>query len=124
MLYNGHDRVNPPPRPNPDSDATVLTQELENEDEEYDFRYIINNERLHQITKTESISEYYENQQLNWISHVIRRDNQNLCKILTFYSIKAKRRGRRTASILQRAVEKSGMTTSQFLKASFQKSNR
>ena len=98
--------------------------EVSSEDEPYDYSYIINNERLHQITKTVSITEYYEKQQSDWMAHVIRRDNLNLCKILTFHSTVPRRLGRRTPSILQRAVSASGLSRSQYLRTSFLKKNK
>ena len=117
---NGHTRVNPPTvHEDESSDEEDPTME-----EMIDYRYIINNERLHQITKTLSITEFYEKQQSDWMSHVIRRDNLNLCKILTFHSIKPRRLGRRTPSILQRVVNASGLSMSQYLRTSFLKQNR
>ena len=123
MLYNGHTRVNPPTASDNNSQNSS-DEEDPSETEQYDYRYVINNERLHQITNTESITNFFEKQQMYWISHVIRRNNLNLCKILTFHSVKPKRLGRRTKSILQRVVDKSGLTMNEFLKVSFMKMNR
>ena len=121
MIRNGHRRVNPPRRT---SGSTSDTSSEDSSDEiEYDWSYVINNQRLHSITETSSITEYYEDQQAKWMSHVIRRDNSNLCKILTFYSIESKRRGRRTDSILNRVVNKSNLSKSEFIRRSFNRIN-
>ena len=122
MLYNGHTRVNPPPVIGNDSDTSDEEEPVE--EEQYDYRYVLNNEEIHNITNTKPITEYYQQQQADWISHIIRRDNQNLCKILTFHSIESRRIGRRTKSILQRAIDASCLSTSQFLRKSFLKMNR
>ena len=61
LVYNGHKRVNPPS--DPSSDQSDFDQEIE--EEEVDWRYVINNERLYEITQSNSIQEYYENQQRN-----------------------------------------------------------
>ena len=122
MLYNGHTRVNPPPVIGNDSDTSDEEEPVE--EEQYDYRYVLNNEEIHNITNTKPITEYYQQQQADWISHIIRRDNQNLCKILTFHSIESRRIGRRTKLILQRAIDASCLSTSQFLRKSFLKMNR
>ena len=120
LLFNGYSRVNPPPpESNNDTTSSLSDGEVEVEDEERDWRYVVNNEALHEITRTCSIEEFYEMQQRNWIAHVIRRENDNICKILTFYDIKRKKLGRKSLSILERALAASGMTRSQFLKACF-----
>ena len=118
LLFNGHTRVNPPPRNRSDVDTTSSLSDGEAE-EEYDWRYVVTNDTLHEITRTCSIEEFYEMQQKNWIAHVIRRENDNICKILTFYTIKRKKLGRRSPSILDRALAVSGMSKSQFLKVCF-----
>ena len=91
--------------------------------EEVDWRFVITNIRLYEITKSKTISEYYKQQQINWVSHVIRRENDNVSKILTFHNTKRTRQGRKVASILERAVEHSNTSYSQFLSDSFKKMN-
>ena len=56
MIYNGHKRVNPPTT-TPDSQTSSEDSESENEE---DWRYVINNERLFEITKTQTIEHYYQ----------------------------------------------------------------
>jgi len=103
MIWNGHKRINPPPRSARSSSSSSSSSD-ESEPEMYDWGYIINNERLREITKTKTITQYYELQQIKWIAHVIRRENDNICKILTFHSTKRKKRGRNIKSILERAI--------------------
>ena len=118
LVYNGHKRVNPPS--DPSSDQSDSEQEIE---EEVDWRYVINNERLYEITQSDSIQEYYENQQRNWISHIIRRPNNNICKALTFHKTKRLKLGRRPLSIFDRAVQSSNTTPSEFMKQAFRRGN-
>ena len=113
MVINGYGRVNPPSSDTDDSD----------EENEVDWRFIINNERLHQITKTESITQFYQQQQVNWMAHLIRRENDNVGKILTFHQVQRTKRGRISPSILDRAVSFSGMDRAEFIRAAFNKDN-
>ena len=114
MIWNGHARVNPPQENHDSSDET---------DDDIDWSYVITNEKLYQITNSSSISEFVEKRRIHWISHVIRRENSDVCKILTFHSTKRKEIGRKCQSILERAVKDSGLSMGQFLKDSFKKNN-
>ena len=96
MIWNGHSRVNPP------SSEDDLEDSLD--DYSIDWRYKVTNLELYLKTKTEPIEEFHRKQQNNLISHIIRRRNDNICKILTFDSVKTKR-GRKTASILERGIK-------------------
>ena len=119
MIFRGYERVNPPPAPSSGSSS----EEDQFDDEEYDWRYVINNERLLNITGTQDISCFYHLQQQNWIAHTIRRDNDNPCKRLTFYDICRKKLGRKSPSILDRTIQYSGMSREQFLRTCFLKKN-
>ena len=81
------------------------------------------NESLLRITGTCDISCFHQLQQQNWIAHVIRRENDNPCKRLTFYDIHRKKLGRKSPSILDRAIQHSGMSKEQFLRTCFLKKN-
>ena len=50
MVRNGHARVNSPPV---EDEETSLSENEESDNSEYDWRYIITNQSLHQITKTD-----------------------------------------------------------------------
>ena len=121
MIRNGHARVNPPPSGNTSSDSNSDNESIE--ELEVDWRYILNNDTIYGITGTKTIQEYYENQQHNFIAHTVRRENNYPCKILTFHSMHRKKRGRKSMSILERTVHKSGMSKSQFLKTCFDRVN-
>ena len=109
MISNGFKRRNPP-------------SNEENDTENLDWGLIITNDSLHTITGTKTISHFYKEQQVNWISHVIRRKNNHPCKMLTFHITKNIRRGRLTPSILENAVKFFGITRDQFIKQSFTRS--
>ena len=119
MIFYGHSRVNPPA---PDRSSS-LSSEDSSEETDYDWRYLITNQKLHEITKTKSITQYYQQQQQNWVAHLIRRNNDNVGKILTFHNVIRKKRGRKSPSILERAIDYSGASRSEFLRVSFQKRN-
>ena len=121
MIFSGHTRVNPPPRTGA-QDTSSNDSESE-DDSEYDWRYLITNADLRSITNTSTLSDYYHQQQLKWISHLIRRDNDNVGKILTFHDVVRRKRGRKSLSILERVIDRSGVSRSEFLRASFQKRN-
>ena len=95
MIWNGHSRINPP------SSDDDLEDTLD--DDSIDWRYKINNQELYRITKTGTIEEFYRNQQNNWMSHIIRRSNNNICKILTFDTVTRTKRGWKIPTILERA---------------------
>ena len=113
MVWNGHTRVNPPAR-DPSETET---------EEDIDWRFVITNDRLYELTNSTTIQEFYQQQQIRWISHVIRRENDNVSKILTFHCTKRTKIGRKSLSILERAVANSQVSYSQFLKDSFKKNN-
>ena len=123
MIWNGHLRANVPPRQQDTESSEELDSSDEEIDENIDWSFVINNQQLYTITGTESIQQYFSQQQQNWIAHVIRRENNNLCKILTFHSVKRKRLGRKTPTILENAAKKSGLALNEFIKACFGKNN-
>ena len=125
MIYNGHKRVNPPPREG--SHSTSSDESGPSDDEEtqqHDWRYVINNETLYQMTRTKTISQFHHQQQEQFIAHIIRRENDNIGKILTFHTTKRSKRGRKILSILDRAVLNSGRSYSEFVKLCFNRKNR
>ena len=123
MVWNGHTRKNPPPREETNSSDDLSDDSVLFNENDYDWSYIISNESLYRITKTNTIKEFHQQQQINWIAHVIRRQNNNVNKMLTFHTVKRSRRGRKIPSILDRAVQNSGLSFSEFLRTSFLKRN-
>ena len=79
VIFNGYGRVNAP--------SNTAAEDSSDDDEEVDWRFIITNERLHELTKTNTISSFYQRQQVDWIAHLIRRENDNVGKILTFLNL-------------------------------------
>ena len=120
MVRNGHTRVNPPRQRDDQSTSEGSSSE---DDMEVDWRYVMTNEDLMSITQTESVIQFHKKQQLQWISHLIRRENNNICKILTFHSVKRTKPGRKNASFLERAVQHSDTSLNQFLENSMAKAN-
>lgn len=121
MVWSGHSRVNPP---TPSSPSHISSSDTSSDDEETDWRYIITNAELYKITNTNTIKEFSEKRQQSWIAHVIRRDNRNLCKNLTFHNVKRTKLGRKSPSILEKAIISSGMDKDHFLKSSFLRINQ
>ena len=60
-------------------------------------------------------------QQQNWIAHVIRRENNDVIKVLAFYDSKITKKGRPIPSIMERAIKESNLERSQFFKNCFNK---
>ena len=114
----GYYGVNPPPR------EPIEDSNDEMDEDEIDWSFVISNERLYELTDTCTIKEFVGQRQVNWISHVIRRQNSNVCKILTFHSTKRTKQGRKTLTVLERAVRHSGVGLTQFVSDSFAKNNR
>ena len=123
MVYNGHKRVNPPARQASDSASSTSSTES-SDDDDVDWSYKITNKKLLNITCTESIKQFYEKQQHNFVAHIIRRENNNIAKNLMFHNVVRTKRGRKSPSILESVIERSGLERSEFLKASFLKTNQ
>ena len=119
MIWNGHQRVNPPATHQGTSSDEAPSDEGDEDD--VDWRYVITNHQLYNITETENILHYHKVQRTNWVSHIIRRSNNNICKILLFHTIKRTKLGRKTPSLLEQTVADSGMTYNEFIHKSFTK---
>ena len=108
--------LKPPPK-EPQSTGNSAPENPMNPDL-IDWRYKINNDRLFRITKTKTIESFYETQQSKWIAHVIRRENNDIIKILTFHTTKGKR-GAPVKSILERSINYSRLDRNQFIRDCF-----
>ena len=51
-----------------------------------DFRYKINNAKLHVMSNTEDVSNFIRNQQMSYAGHVVRMSNERCVKQLMFNS--------------------------------------
>ena len=112
IILNGHKRVNAA-----NTDNSIPPEDI-------DWRYKISNAKLYEITKTSSLEEYYHLQQQKWVSHITRRENNEMIKILTFYNIPRNKQGRPIPSILERAIHQTQLDRTQFLRNCFKKDIR
>ena len=119
MIRHGHDRVNPPVTTQNNSSDEALSKE----EDDVDWRYVITNDQLYSITESETIEQCYKKQRSNWVSHIIRRSNDNICKILLFHTMKRSKIGRKTPSLLEEVIKDSQMSASQLIRTSYMKKN-
>ena len=62
------------------------------------------NNKIMNITKTNSLQYFIENQNLKWVAHVIRGSNENINKQLMFPDEKLKKVGQHHKTILERVL--------------------
>ena len=120
MIHRGFERIGQQPVINDESGDSNAESDDE-EEHEIDYRFVITNKQLYDLSGTTDVRAYYEDQQRNWISHTIRAPNDDPIKILTFHQEKATGRGRKVRTILQRVVDRSNITGGQFIRESFQR---
>ena len=120
MIVNGFQRVCPP---NHDDSSDDLFSDEEIEENYIDWRYLISNEDLYKITDCQPLEDYVHQQQSNWIGHVIRKENEDPTKILTFHSTPCKKRGRKVQSVLDRVVQRSQLVRENFIRSCFNRSS-
>lgn len=65
-----------------------------------DFSYKISNKKLHQICRTEDISNFIKQQQANYLAHIIRKENNTATKRLTFECNTNTKRGQKRTTLL------------------------
>ena len=70
-----------------------------------DFRLVIDNEQLHEICGTKDVSVFIKNQQQKFMAHIVRMDAQRNLKLLTFNDDKYAKRGRPAKSLLEQVTE-------------------
>ena len=75
-----------------------------------DYRYRINNEKLHNICGTDELSIFIKKQQVNYSKHVIRMPQSRSLKMLMFNSDKYTKRGRPSKTLLEQVVENNTTT--------------
>ena len=86
-----------------------------------DFRYVINNNRLHQICGTSDLSLFIKLQQRNYVMHVIRMSLERNVKCLTFNDDKNVRRGRPAKSLLHQVTDNENVSIDQLCNISLGK---
>ena len=75
-----------------------------------DYRYRINNEKLHNICGTDELSIFIKKQQVNYSKHVTRMPQSRSLKMLMFNSDKYTKRGRPSKTLLEQVVENNTTT--------------
>ena len=75
-----------------------------------DYRYRINNKRLHEICGTADLATYIGRQQLEYAKHVIRMSQGRSLKLLMFNDDKYTKRGRPSKTLLDQVTEHSSLT--------------
>ena len=78
----------------------------ENEDlERVNWEWKYSNNKILTITKAKSLKSFIDNQNLKWVSHVIRGSNETLTKQLMFPDERFKKRGRHHETVLEKVVK-------------------
>ena len=83
-----------------------------------DFRYKINNEKLHAICHTNDVSEFIRRQQRNYASHIIRMPIDRSLKQLMFNDDIYHRIGRVTPSLLDQVLHYQNLSIENFINIS------
>ena len=81
-----------------------------------DYHYKITNLKLHEICKTEYVSDFVARQQVNYCAHLVRQQNTFLTKRLLFNDNKYCKRGRRTETLKDKVLKITRTTEDRFHK--------
>ena len=81
-----------------------------------DYHYKITNSKLHEICKTEDVSDFVARQQVNYCAHLVRQPNTFLTKRLLFNDNKYCKRGRRTETLKDKVLKITRTTEDRFHK--------
>ena len=77
---------------------------------ENDYRYRINNQRLHSLCGTSDLSIFVKKQQSRYCEHIIRMSQDRTPKMLMFNNEKYSKRGRPSKSLLEQVIENNSCT--------------
>ena len=94
------------------------------DDDVNQFRYKINNAKLHNLCGTEDVSYFIKRQQSNYAAHLIRTSSDRNAKRLMFNNDKNRKAGRPITSLLEQAAENRNMTIDAFCNYALAKGNR
>ena len=90
-----------------------------------DWSWKFNNNKITHLTKTPSMSDYIENQNIKWVAHICRASNEALTKQLMFTDEKFTKVGNRPHTVYENVIkivqEKYGKSVETFLKESCKK---
>ena len=81
-----------------------------------DYHYKITNSKLHEICKTEDVSDFVARQQVSYCAHLVRQQNTFLTKRLLFNDNKYCKRGRRTETLKGKVLKITRTTEDRFHK--------
>ena len=91
------------------------TREQNNDpDQEHNFSYILTNENVLNICKTENVNKYVSTQQAKYLAHLARQPNNTLTKRLLFNDNKNIKRGRPFVTLEQQVLNSMNMTADEF----------
>ena len=82
--------------------------------ENEDFGYVITNNDVLQICKTEYVISHVEKQQSKYLAHIARRKNRNNAKRLLCNDDKNYKRGRPMKTLEQHVLQNSNTTADEF----------
>ena len=86
-----------------------------------DYTYVLSNENVLTICKTENILEYIQRQQMKYLAHIARRPNTTFIKRLLFSDVKVTKRGRPIITLEEHVLQYVKMTADQFYKKALKK---
>ena len=85
-----------------------------------EWNFVLSNNDIHNICKTEDISDFTERQQRNYLAHLVRQPNARLTKRLLFNSNDAIKPGRQS-TLLSKVLLNEGSTLDEFCKRALNK---
>ena len=86
-----------------------------------DYRYVINNNQLHNICGTSDVSLFINRQQHDHVSHIIRMPVTRTIKLPTFNNDHYTKRGRPDKSLLEQAIEFKNVSLNQYFNLAISK---
>ena len=89
--------------------------------DENDYSFLITNDEVLQISKTEDVISHVEKQQTKYLAHIARRSNANTAKRLLFSDDKNLKRGRPIKTLEQYVLENNNTTADQFYRGALRK---
>ena len=83
-------------------------------EEDNNFRYVINNNQLHSICGTSDVNVFVKQQQRNYAAHIVRMKFGRLSKLLLFNDDKYSKRGRSCLNLLDQVIGNENCTMESF----------
>ena len=89
--------------------------------DENDFTFMITNDEVLQLCKTEDVISHIEKQQTKYLAHIARRSNANTVKRLLFNDDKNRKQGRPIKTLEQYVLENNNMSADQFYRGALRR---